>query len=493
MALSNQVGKRKSTVLMGKFRKSSLVEQPDAPQQLDHGSVTNSTPSLHLRGPSRKRGHIRTHSVPISTGNSSSEGGSEIDFTDLDFSILSKSSGGGQISFAGASIFVDNKQLNQITTANNKNILPTSPPSPLSAHSASSTSSFDQSNMPPQPEFDDGIMNQHVNQEQEIQRVDDMGMTSLFSRFSFDIRDLCPNCNFELNDQDIRNGWTLSTQEYRTSCPQCQIKFVPRFTVIIDKVGEQRKELTTRKLATAQLDAKPSPPEDVSESIAPNEPVITFTNTVITNSESRQTISSSQVPPSNNKKFFDTDFFAKRTQQSTNRLAENLKNIMSAIKSKQDGTNNTSTIDDSSFHTNSASSDNISTNYDDVRAYHKLKYEYLSPIVLKKEVENLLSKEVTADAKLFKEHPLIFWNLICHFRGLLIPLNFLLPQVDWLAVMEELTSMIEGSNRASNNSESNSSTSLEDDTALLERLEKMNSLSRLMNHNASAEVDDVSK
>eukprot|EP01028_Stygiella_incarcerata_P010470 TRINITY_DN5433_c0_g1_i2.p1 TRINITY_DN5433_c0_g1~~TRINITY_DN5433_c0_g1_i2.p1 ORF type:complete len:1189 (-),score=357.81 TRINITY_DN5433_c0_g1_i2:45-3611(-) len=57
--------------------------------------------------------------------------------------------------------------------------------------------------------------------------------------------------------------------------------------------------------------------------------------------------------------------------------------------------------------------------------------EYLSPLVTRKEVRNLLESDVACDTKLFMDHATIFWNLVVHFRPLEIPLSFLLPQVDW--------------------------------------------------------------
>jgi hypothetical protein len=453
VALSNQVAKKRPTALVGKFRKMQVDDQNNSQQS---SSPLQHTASFTRNGP-RKRGHTRTLSVPISTGANSFGDIGEIDFTDIetDLTALSNNSG-NQISFAGASLFVDNKHLT--SAYKSMGAFPNSPLSPISTCSATSSGSYDPSNMPAQPEFDDGIMNQRTDPEQQQHRAKELESTSLFSRFSFYTRDRCPNCNFELSDQDIRNGWSQSTHEYRTTCTQCLTKFVPRFTVIIDKIGDQNKE--TRK---TQFDEEP-PPTHEEGSI--EEGSSTLNNTP---PSTPVTINGS---PSQKKPMNDSPI--KRVQQSaSNRLTENFKNFMSAIKRPD-----TNTADESStgsHHNTSASSDNISiNNYDDTHTYHKLKYEYLSPMVLKKEVENLLSKEVTADAKLFKEHPLIFWNLICHFRGLLIPLNFLLPHVDWMTVMEELTSMIEQTKNVSNNSASNSSASLEDDALMLETLERMN-------------------
>lgn len=58
--------------------------------------------------------------------------------------------------------------------------------------------------------------------------------------------------------------------------------------------------------------------------------------------------------------------------------------------------------------------------------------EYLSPVTLKKEVENVLNKKVDFDLKqLHEQHPTIFWNLIVAFDKLRFSATFILPQIDW--------------------------------------------------------------
>ncbi|KAL9650377.1 hypothetical protein ABK040_016444 [Willaertia magna] len=68
--------------------------------------------------------------------------------------------------------------------------------------------------------------------------------------------------------------------------------------------------------------------------------------------------------------------------------------------------------------------------------------EYLSPLVLKKEIENLLSKDVKADAHLIVGHPVLFWNLIIHFRNCPLPLNFILPNIKWTEVLDLLQTTV---------------------------------------------------
>uniref|UniRef100_A0A7S1KMY1 UDENN domain-containing protein n=1 Tax=Percolomonas cosmopolitus TaxID=63605 RepID=A0A7S1KMY1_9EUKA len=134
----------------------------------------------------------------------------------------------------------------------------------------------------------------------------------LFSCVCLEVTEKCPHCGHKLDNCSIRMGWSNDVQDYRTMCPQCNTKFVPRFTVVLD--GKP-----------IQLD---------------------------------------------------------------------------------------STL--------------------------KMQYEYLSPALLRKEVENLIKNGVRTDANLLRLHSRIFWNLIVHFRDLSIPLNFLLPFLDWHDVAKEV-------------------------------------------------------
>ena len=66
--------------------------------------------------------------------------------------------------------------------------------------------------------------------------------------------------------------------------------------------------------------------------------------------------------------------------------------------------------------------------------------EYLSPLVIRKEIDNLISHDVKADASLVEQHAVLFWNLLIHFRTSSLPLTFILPCIDWGEVQNFLLS-----------------------------------------------------
>ncbi|EFC38180.1 predicted protein [Naegleria gruberi] len=66
--------------------------------------------------------------------------------------------------------------------------------------------------------------------------------------------------------------------------------------------------------------------------------------------------------------------------------------------------------------------------------------EYLSPLVIRKEIENLISHDVKADSALCWQHPVLFWNLVVHFRSL--PLSFIFPCIDWNAIQSHLVTSL---------------------------------------------------
>ena len=68
--------------------------------------------------------------------------------------------------------------------------------------------------------------------------------------------------------------------------------------------------------------------------------------------------------------------------------------------------------------------------------------EYLSPLVLRKEIDNLVSHDVKADSALVWQHPVLFWNLIVHFRSSPLPLSFIFPCIDWNEVITHLVTTL---------------------------------------------------
>ena len=45
------------------------------------------------------------------------------------------------------------------------------------------------------------------------------------------VRDTCPACSMELEEEEVRRGWRMDEQDYTTQCSQCSHRFVARFTV----------------------------------------------------------------------------------------------------------------------------------------------------------------------------------------------------------------------------------------------------------------------
>lgn len=50
-------------------------------------------------------------------------------------------------------------------------------------------------------------------------------------RITFDTESVCPRCHWRLTDSDVRAGWSWTQNDYCTTCPSCNNRFVPRFQV----------------------------------------------------------------------------------------------------------------------------------------------------------------------------------------------------------------------------------------------------------------------
>lgn len=71
---------------------------------------------------------------------------------------------------------------------------------------------------------------------------------SLYPGISIDHENVCPKCAHVLDEEKVVRGWTpCAANNYHTSCPTCQHKFVPKFAVSCnsrDFVGSQGKGST---------------------------------------------------------------------------------------------------------------------------------------------------------------------------------------------------------------------------------------------------------
>jgi len=81
-----------------------------------------------------------------------------------------------------------------------------------------------------------------------IENQNEMGrnlLESLYPGISIDHENVCPKCAHVLDEGKVVRGWTpCATNNYHTTCPTCQHKFVPQFAVSCnspDFVGSQGK------------------------------------------------------------------------------------------------------------------------------------------------------------------------------------------------------------------------------------------------------------
>jgi hypothetical protein len=72
-----------------------------------------------------------------------------------------------------------------------------------------------------------------------IESMDDELINS-FAKIIIKTSDQCHNCSLNLTDTEIRSGWSSNPNDYRTTCPRCQVKFVASFTIGV--LGEKEEK-----------------------------------------------------------------------------------------------------------------------------------------------------------------------------------------------------------------------------------------------------------
>uniref|UniRef100_A0A8C1LRW3 DENN domain containing 4B n=1 Tax=Cyprinus carpio TaxID=7962 RepID=A0A8C1LRW3_CYPCA len=182
---------------------------------------------------------------------------------------------------------------------------------------------------------------------------------------------LCRSCNSLVYDEEIMAGWSSDDSNLNTTCPFCSAPFVPLLNAEICDPGPVFLSVTHKNLTGINIMAK----------------------------------------------VFRSNLSA----------ADDLENIMRPRAAPDDtlqplcnGVRET----DSSSETSSQSESSVPS----VGGAPQVTVAYLSPLVLRKEMESLLENEgdaVLSQVQLLDSHSILFWNLVWYFTRLGLPSNLL--------------------------------------------------------------------
>ncbi|KAH9487854.1 C-myc promoter-binding protein [Bulinus truncatus] len=231
----------------------------------------------------------------------------------------------------------------------------------------------------------------------------------------------CTKCNRLIYDEEIMAGWSAEDSNLNTSCPYCHAKFVPHLQIYIKDWREDSQLVTNSEqsyptqekllastdlpdgalLSTAAQSNSPSNQDDVQSSLERGEMPLTFEEAAET---IRRRCTSECLP--------DRGPFGSSLDSPTHLFQRSPLSLSIEEENEQGVPGSDKTAIKKDFMSRSASSS------------EPIVLPYLSPLVLRKEVEFVLDHEsnmcLAADS-FVEEHPIIFWNLVWFFRRIEVP------------------------------------------------------------------------
>ena len=206
----------------------------------------------------------------------------------------------------------------------------------------------------------------------------------------------CLYCGCIVYDEEIMAGWTAEDSNLNTKCHFCNRWFVPFLTIrVID--------FRTRPLSAMANLLTPAPSVD---SLSVTGSVLSLQRSAC-KSEVGSALSLNQQPPPS--KRIEESEPSSRHATSHNRSASEGNASMSTNSSDDDA--------------ESAASQHQKNHLDDPIISEPITVPYLSPLVLRKELENLLEREgdiCLVNPDCVDDHPIIYWNLVWYFERIAV-------------------------------------------------------------------------
>ncbi|XP_075681907.1 DENN domain-containing protein 4C isoform X2 [Rhinoderma darwinii] len=236
----------------------------------------------------------------------------------------------------------------------------------------------------------------------------------------------CQGCKALVYDEEIMAGWTADDSNLNTTCPFCKCTFLPFLNIEFkdlrgsasfflkpsnsgDSLQNSNHQSTTE---TFQHQNKSDPPTNdlinMSDSLSPLV-AVTHASKLTDNSDHHA---------EDKLKHLDSDNAIKRVASLTR--SHSVGGPLQNIDLPQKPLHGVSTV---------SLPNSLQEVVDPLEKRHKpppVSVPYLSPLVLRKELESLLENEgeqVIYTSTFINQHPIIFWNLVWYFRRLDLPSN----------------------------------------------------------------------
>ncbi|XP_074055992.1 DENN domain-containing protein 4C isoform X4 [Macrotis lagotis] len=243
----------------------------------------------------------------------------------------------------------------------------------------------------------------------------------------------CRACGALVYDEEIMAGWAADDSNLNTTCPFCKSNFLPLLNVEFKDLRGSASFLlkpstSGDSLQSGSIPLMTDPPEHKPVS-SPAEPDLMTFMDFPKNSQIITEGPSSATEPSVELKDESGDFSSVKTSSVANNFSSR---GVSLIRSHSVG-GPLQNIDFSQRPFHGISTVSLPNSLQEVvdplgkrPNPSPVSVPYLSPLVLRKELESLLENEgdqVIHTSSFINQHPIIFWNLVWYFRRLDLPSN----------------------------------------------------------------------
>ncbi|KAM4707264.1 DENN domain-containing protein 4C [Discoglossus pictus] len=239
----------------------------------------------------------------------------------------------------------------------------------------------------------------------------------------------CRACDALVYDEEIMAGWTADDSNLNTTCPFCKATFLPLLNIEFKDLRGSASFFLKQSNSGDSLQSGNTPL--MGETLQKKESSSTA-NDLINFGDSPQTIveeSSAAIGQSSNDVQVKKDEDLKTEKDPSN---SGPKRVASLTRSHSVGgpLQNIDLLQRPSHGVSTVSLPNsLQEVVDPLEKRHNptpVSVPYLSPLVLRKELESLLENEgdqVVHTSTFINQHPIIFWNLVWYFRRLDLPSN----------------------------------------------------------------------
>ncbi|XP_024143595.1 DENN domain-containing protein 4C isoform X4 [Oryzias melastigma] len=233
----------------------------------------------------------------------------------------------------------------------------------------------------------------------------------------------CRSCEALVYDEEIMAGWTADDSNLNTNCPFCSTAFLPLLNVEFHDLRTVPGFYMNQSTSGDSLHSTHPTPSSSSDIKTPD--LISFPEEEPTETpDSHSGTQKSLVPePVQSDPLGLLEHQAGKQQKSSGTSLTRSNSVGGPLQSLDNSLRPGHGVSTTSLPCSlqEASQDGIGTKRPNPKP---VSVPYLSPLVLRKELETLLENEgdqVIYTHKFLSQHPIIFWNLVWYFRRLELP------------------------------------------------------------------------